>query len=197
MVTVSVDFGRVLRTVRHGELVRAVATIAAVGSSSITVEVVVRKEVLGDGAPRFVDCFSAQLTFVAINKVTQRPYKNVPQLKVEDGSDVAKVAAEVDAVKATIRETTALLQKIDGEPVDALPTEADSEEMASLRTSRMSIEDSRVDLRKQYLPRHENFGGSVFGTFLGCCCSLWFLTARMRALRKYSSRFFASTMSWG
>lgn len=164
-MTVSVDFGTVQRPMRHGELVQAGATIAAVGSSSITVRVQVRKEVLGDGAPQFVDCFFAQLTFVAINKATHRPYKNVPQLKREDGADVAKIAAEVESVKAAIRETNTLLQHTDAEPVDALPTEADSEEIAALRASLLSIDDSRVELRKQYLPRHENFGGSVFGMF--------------------------------
>lgn len=169
VVTVSVDFGMVQLPIRRGELVQATACVAAVGSSSITVQVVTRKEILGSGTPHFVDCFTAQLTFVAINKVTHRPYKNVPKLEKVEGSDEAKLAAEVQDVKAAIRESVSLLKKIDADPASALPTEADPEEMAVLRASRMSIDDSRIDLRKQYLPRHENFGGSVFGMYLSGC----------------------------
>lgn len=180
VVTVSVDFGEVLLPIRRGEFVQADAHVVAVGSSSITVQVATKKEVLSpDTFPRFVPCFTAQLTFVAINKVTGRPYKNVPRLQDADparASDLRRLAAKVQEGKAATRETVSLLAKIDSDPLDALPINAETSESASLRTSRMSIDDSCVELRKQYLPRHENFGGSVFGALellfakFGCVC---------------------------
>jgi acyl-CoA hydrolase len=168
VVTVSVDRGELLRPIRRGDFVRASARVVAVGSSSVTVRVTTAKELLRAGrAPEFMLCFEAQLTFVAINKANGRPYKNVPKLTgVEDGreGEVASVADEVAEVKASIRETAALLGKIDLDPVSALPISAETAETAGLRTSLLSLDDSRVEFRKQYLPRHENFGGNVFGT---------------------------------
>jgi acyl-CoA thioesterase YciA len=166
VVTVSVDYGELIAPVRRGQLVQATARVVTVGSSSITVQVETQKEVLSDAPPRYVPCFNAQLTFVAIDKETGRPYKNVPRLRdaapgVDSGA--ARRAAAAMEAKAASRETAQLLSAIDEDPVESLPVAAEDGVPPAPRTSSVSIDDTRVELRKQYLPRHSNFGGSVFG----------------------------------
>lgn len=148
----------------------ATARVVCVGSSSITVEIETEKEILAGGLaskgrPCFENCFAAQLTFVAIDSNKKRPYKNVPKLVDPGNPQVASHAAEVLAEKTAVRAIDAAVAKVDAESDESVlrAMSLDVDEYGSTRLSRVNIDNTLVELRKQYLPRHENFGGIVFG----------------------------------
>jgi acyl-CoA hydrolase len=163
VVTVSVDHGVMTAPLPTGSLVRVEARVVLAGASSITVEATTFREDLGSDAdrrPRFVQCFTSMLTFVAIDVGTGRPLKRVPALSIEGDDDATARAARTTEMKERIRETNRALSAIDSE---AAPEVVAVDKHAGVRTSWMRLQDSTVELRKQYLPRHENFGGAVFG----------------------------------
>lgn len=166
MVTVSLDHGEVLAPLARGDFLRVEATVVAVGSSSLTLRVVARKEraaVAGKGRPGFARFFEAQMTFVAVDG-KGRPLRAVPELEIAEGKEgeaVGRLQAEVKAAKVVVRERADRAQGLRQGCVPGVGEALD--EFSDIRESLMSIDDSRVEFRKQYLPRHENFGGIVFG----------------------------------
>lgn len=167
VVTVSLDHGELTAPLLRGDFVQVSARVVAVGSSSLTLRVRVCKEraaVAGRGRPAFTPCFDSQLTFVAIDRETGRPRKGVPKIEAgagEEGDAVRRVEEEVLAEKAAARERVMSAEGLRAKARDELGAGVD--EFANMRECRMSIDDSLVEFRKQYLPRHENFGGIVFG----------------------------------
>lgn len=112
----------------------------------------------------FESCFDAQLTFVAIDPKAKRPYKNVPKLHDPANPSVAALAAEVQADKAASRAVDASIAKLDARDAGNGHVPGDERPPAPPPTpSSVTIDHTLVELRKQYLPRHENFGGIVFG----------------------------------
>jgi acyl-CoA hydrolase len=161
VVTVSVDHGVMTAPLRRGSLVRVEARVVLVGSSSITIEArTLCEELRGPGPPHFVPCVTSMLTFVAIDVATKRPLKRVPPLLTEGDADaVARAKKAIDA-KARIHAMNSVLAEIDAAE---LPPSPPADPFEANRIRRVRLCDTAVELRKQYLPRHENFGGVVFG----------------------------------
>lgn len=168
-VTVSLDHGEVLAPLCRGDFLRVSARVVAVGSSSLTLRVGAEKErapVAGGGRPAFLRCFEAQMTFVAIDE-KGRPAKGLLSgLQVDgEGGEVGREQEEVRQGKKEVRER---VKRAERQNFGFL--EKATDDFEEIRESRMSIDDSRVEFRKQYLPRHENFGGIVFGMY-----TIWIL----------------------
>lgn len=190
VVTVSVDRGILLAPLWQGDLVKVEARVVLVGASSLTVETITSREDLSqmhcaqgldhdavgqDGFDQglvqqkpypFQVCFSAQLTFVAIDKGSGRPYKNVPPLSTGDHNGSKSRAEHASKFKESLRSLDRQLKIADAqEPCDGnhLSCEYAQDAKHYKRTRWMALSDTECVLSKQYLPRHENFGGLVFG----------------------------------
>lgn len=191
VVTVSVDRGILVSPLWKGDLVRVEARVVLVGSSSMTVEAVTSREDLSSAlcpesrsqkhlqnatknpaksqrhCPSFTVCFSSQLTFVAIDKKSGRPFKNVPPLILSDDDGSSTRAERASKLKERLRTLDQRLKSATGESMNSAdsndPDGTCGDPHRDQRTTWMSLSDTVSVLSKQYLPRHENFGGLVFG----------------------------------
>jgi acyl-CoA hydrolase len=162
VVTVSIEYGRMSGRVQKGDLIRVQSRVVDVGSSSLTIETVLLREHISKfptEAPSFHVVMQLQLTFVAVCK-EGRPYRNVPRLSDADDSALAR-SEHARLVKKTVREI-----ENGGKWTEFCSDGIENRKCDTFHDQRLSwtkMTETTALFSKQYLPRHENFGGIVFG----------------------------------
>lgn len=141
VVTASFEELTVCAPVPCGALVRVSARVVATGRSSVLLRVEAAAERVTER--RFVDCVRAYATFVAVGAV-----RHVPPLLTTDeaGSNARKRLSAA-------RRAFAAVSPVPLELRASGPSDGE----------RVLTGDATLRFQKQYLPRHRNFAGMVFG----------------------------------
>lgn len=155
-VTVSFEDLKLESRIPRGAMVRASARVIAVGKSSVLLRVFAEVEDLT--TRKFRWCVSAYATFVALAKTPEmRSQLHVPALADCDAEEAARGSKE----KKRLSATRAAMSHIGGLDAGSLKVDLSNCGLASGETVRAS--EAEVAFQKQYLPRHKNFSGMVFG----------------------------------
>lgn len=144
VVTASFEDVIVRAPVPRGSMLQVSAEVVATGRSSVLLRVEAKSECLAER--RFVRCISAYATFVAVGAK-----RNVPALA---GAEPAGLAA-----RTRLAEERRAFLAVAPAPAEARACGAQN----GTSEAPMRAADAVVRLQKQYLPRHRNFGGMVFG----------------------------------
>lgn len=190
IVTASVDKAEVTSRMEPGDHVRVEARVVLTGAASLTIQINAFCERLREGEGclpvKSVRCLVGQLTFVAIDAKTGRSFKNVPALVPNDSEESTSRAEAASVLKTQSKKLGARFAAIEaGEGPSAKDWKRTDDPFHADRTSWVPITCTTVESCKQYLPRHENFGGNVFGGDL--------LMLMDRAARYCGRRFFGSS----
>lgn len=165
VVTGCFDEVVVLRVPRHGDVVTAQADVVAVGRCSVLVRVVTEVDVLGKDGIETEVLAKCLTTFVAIDngkgvvrKIDTRLEHNVVMDSPRGKVDAEVLQGEFKAARKVLLE----------EDVRTLVGLADTRvSLSGLNEQRptreLRVADTRIVVRKQYLPRHLNHSGVVFG----------------------------------
>lgn len=159
--TASFERVRLASRIPRGALVRASARVIAVGNSSVLLRVQAEAE---DVSTRtFRVCVTAYATFVALGEREEGEGGRRGRARVPAIAGVGAEEAEGGArVKERLARARAQVARI---------TRAEAGELVIDRaccgppdaTEKLAARSAEVAFHKQYLPRHENFGGVVFG----------------------------------
>ena len=168
-VTVAVDACHFLGPILHGDMVRIEATPVLTGASSITVDMVCRRRSLRSRQWEKVQ--QATFTIVTVCKTTLKSAKVVPALAIppeyaawQGAQDAAVNRRRGQAAWAEERKRMQRLVEEEGRADEVL--EAPPAPWGGLGGGGgavVSVEGSKVVLRKMFLPKSLNFNQTVFG----------------------------------
>lgn len=165
VVTGCFDEVVVFRVPRHGDVVTAQADVVAVGRSSVLVRVKTEVDVLGKDGIQTEVLAKCLATFVAVDngKGVVRKIDTRLELNVIIDSPRGMVNAQV--LQGEFKAERKVLSEENVRTLAGLAdTRVSFSQLYEQRPPReVRIADTRVVVRKQYLPRHLNHGGVVFG----------------------------------
>ncbi|OSX71661.1 hypothetical protein BU14_0513s0005 [Porphyra umbilicalis] len=160
VATVSFDRVDMLKPILHLDLVTTHGRVVSVGASSIVVEVRVTRE---DRATRqAIPAVISYVTMVAVDPETRRPFRGVATLTLESPDDTRR-HAEAARRKALTATWTRMQKAVDERAEAWTAAEVEDPINADGKTYALSMAETAVTVRKQYLPRHKNFGDAIFG----------------------------------
>ena len=140
----------------RGVHIRVTATPLYAGTSSLLLKVVAEAE---DACTRtFHKVIDARVTFVAVNRETGAPKKVVPALHAHDARYASMENDRLRAMRTKYARAKWDAGMYSRSKSSVMVNNGMKEEMEIVR-----VKDGQVEIRKQYLPRHENFSRMVFG----------------------------------
>ena len=157
VVTLSFDRVDLPYPILHQDLVRLEGQLVAVGNSSMIVHVqVYRQDLL---SREFVPAQGSFVTMVAVD-ARHRPNRNIPGLLYENPKE-EKIRDEVEQRKEATRRWMQVQEAVDG--AEGLRI-ADIEEQTNREKQEyLTPAQTRIEVRRQFLMRHENKSGAIFG----------------------------------
>lgn len=160
VATVSFDRVDMLKPILHLDLVTTHGRVVSVGASSIVVEVRVTRE---DRATRqAIPAVISYVTMVAVDAETRRPFRGVAALSLESPEDTRR-HAEAARRKALTATWTQMQKAVDEREAPWTAAEVEDPVNVDGKTTALLLAETAVTVRKQYLPRHKNFGDAIFG----------------------------------
>ncbi len=156
-VTLSFDRVDLILPIMHADLIRLEGRLAAVGNSSMMVEVDVFRQDIP--TRQFIPVQTSFVTMVAID-ANRRPNRNIPGLRVETPEERA-VHARAQQHKAMaaawtrMHEETRALTRLRAADVED-PVNRGKQEY-------LRPDDTVIHVRRAFMPRHTNILGTVFG----------------------------------
>ena len=155
--TLSFDRVELLVPICHGDLVHMDARVVSVGNSTMVIQVLGRKKDVQ--TRQWVFTHEAFATFVSLG-ADRRPAA-VPSL-ITESSEERQMQAHIRSRQALVNKFLADQAALDHEDIPS----ADAAEAASASTKfrdRVTMQESTLLLRKNFLPRHLNGIGTIFG----------------------------------
>lgn len=157
VVTLSFDRVDLTFPILHQDLVRLEGQLVSVGNSSMIVHVqVYRQDLL---SREFVPAQGSFVTMVAVD-ARYRPNRNIPGLLYETPEE-EKIRDEVERRKEATRLWMQVQEDVDGDEDLRI---ADIEEQSNREKQEyLNPDQTRVEVRRQFMMRHENKNGAIFG----------------------------------
>lgn len=159
VVTASIQDMIMLHGFRKGSLVRVRANVLATGDASILLQIQVHVDNVNTRA--YTLCATCNATFVAVDPRTGRPANVVKPLEAESEEATSFIEEGKNKKRELQRTRNSFLE---------FEKCQDSSELCHLATKPakghrevLHIHDATITVHKQYLPRHKNFSGMVFG----------------------------------
>lgn len=155
----------VFRLPRHGDVVSANADVIAVGRSSILVRACVEVDVVGKDGIRTELLAKCLSTFVAIDREENSARVVESELCKNVILDTPRGKIHADELLGEFKAARKVMSQDDLRTLEGL---ADTRVSFSALLERcpshkIRVADTRVVVRKQYLPRNLNYGGVIFG----------------------------------
>eukprot|EP01060_Flectonema_neradi_P007355 TRINITY_DN15111_c0_g1_i1.p1 TRINITY_DN15111_c0_g1~~TRINITY_DN15111_c0_g1_i1.p1 ORF type:complete len:366 (+),score=57.69 TRINITY_DN15111_c0_g1_i1:199-1296(+) len=162
VVTVAVDGCDFSSPIRNGDMLKMESCPVLVGNSSVTVNLECSRRELR--TRRWELTQKASFIMVVVDKDTLRPLSGIPQVEYDTSEKISQKEAVLSR-RAVVKEWERLNVELEQKPVSELMKMAapDGEIEKDPGIPRIAMHDTRIELRRMFLPRSLNMNNTVFG----------------------------------